>query len=58
LYCSNQRHILRDRRPSMTACPARWAMGTKELEVVHGSEKKIFSIGPTKKPRQNKNLFC
>jgi hypothetical protein len=42
----------------MTACPARWAMGTKELEVVHGSEKKIFSIGPTKKPRQNKNLFC
>ncbi len=26
-----QRHILRDRRPSTAACPACWAIGTKEL---------------------------
>ncbi len=28
----NQRRILRDRRPSATACPACWAMRTKELK--------------------------
>jgi len=30
LYGGNQRRILRDRRPSTAACPACWAMGTKE----------------------------
>ena len=36
-----QRHILRERKPSTTACPARWEMGTKELKkcIVR---KKIF----------------
>jgi hypothetical protein len=27
-----QTHILRDERPSSTACPARWAIGTNELK--------------------------
>ncbi len=29
---SDQRHILRDRRPGTAACPACWATGTKELK--------------------------
>jgi hypothetical protein len=40
-YSTNQRHILRDRRPSTTACPARWAIGTKELKQCT-MRKKIF----------------
>ncbi len=28
----DQRHTIRDRRPSMAACPICWAMGTKELK--------------------------
>jgi hypothetical protein len=37
-----QRHILRDRRPSTAACPACWAMGPKEMKIVHGEEKNIL----------------
>ncbi len=36
----NQRHILIDRRPSRTAWPACWAMGTNE--IVYGEEKNIL----------------
>ncbi len=32
IYRLNQRHSLRDRRPSTTACPACWAKETNELK--------------------------
>jgi hypothetical protein len=41
-----QRHILRDRRRSTTACPACWAMGTNEVKLCT-VRKKIFCNGPT-----------
>jgi hypothetical protein len=41
------RHILRDRRPSTTACPACWAMRKKEFEIVYGGEK-LFYTGLTR----------
>ncbi len=42
----SQRHIPRDRRPSTAACPACWAVGTKELKQ-YQARKKIFCTGPT-----------
>jgi hypothetical protein len=44
---SDQRHILRDRRPSTTACPAGWAMGTNELKQCSVGEK-IFCTWSTR----------
>ncbi len=41
------RHILRDKRPSKTACPACWAMGTKKSKKCT-VRRKIFCTGPTK----------
>jgi hypothetical protein len=43
----HQRHSLRDRRPSTAACPACWAMGVKETEIVYGEGKK-FCTGPNR----------
>ncbi len=45
-----QRHILRDRRPGMTAYPACWATGTNQL-------KKCTIHGPTRAARQDKNIL-
>ncbi len=42
-----QKPMLRDRRPSTTACLAGWAMGTSELKKVYGKEK-IFCVGLTR----------
>jgi hypothetical protein len=40
----NQRHILRDRRPSTTTCSACWAMGTNQqrIEKVYSRKKNIL----------------
>ncbi len=46
--CSDQRYILRERRPSTAACPACWAMGTKELK---------FCTRPTIAPMEEQNLL-
>ncbi len=45
-----QRQIVRDRRPSTAACPARWAMVTKGIGIVFGV------LGRLEPPRQNKKL--
>jgi hypothetical protein len=50
LTSDDQRHILRDRRPSTVACPACWAMGTKELKLSTVRKKK-FVLGLLKQPR-------
>ncbi len=42
------RHILRDLRPSTTACPVCWAMGDKRTETVYGEVKKYFVCWPTR----------
>ncbi len=47
LLGSNQRHILRNRRPSTAACPAFLAMGDKGIEIVY-DEKKISYTGAAK----------
>jgi hypothetical protein len=51
-------HILRDRRPSTAACPACWAMWTKELKycIVRWG-KKYFILGRLEQPRQPKQFF-
>ncbi len=54
-YWLDQRHILRDRRPGTTACPACWAMGIKELKQCT-KRTKIFLLGRLDQPGQNKNL--
>ncbi len=51
--CLKQRHILRGRRHSTTACPACWAMQT--CEVKYYSEEKLFCTGRTR-ARQDKSL--
>ncbi len=48
-----QRHILRDRRPSTDACPAWCSMGVNEFKQCT-MRKKIFC---TEQPRQNKNFM-
>ncbi len=45
MVMSVQRHILRERRPGMTACPASW--GDKWTEIVYG-EKKLFFTRSTR----------
>ncbi len=51
-----QRHLLRDRRPSTTACQACWAMGTNEWNSLCQG-KKYNALGRQQQPRQDKNLF-
>ncbi len=53
----NQRHILRDRRPSTSACSACWAMGTdkQRIEIVYG--EKIFCTGPTGAAKTGQKSF-
>jgi hypothetical protein len=51
-----QRHILRDRLPSTTACPACWAIGDKGIEKVY-SEKRMFFTGLTKVTKAKQNLL-
>jgi hypothetical protein len=55
----NQRHILRDRRPSTTACSACWAMGTykQRIEIVYVG-KKIFCTGPTGADKTGQKISC
>jgi len=52
----DQRHILKDSRPSTAACPACWTMGRKGLKR-STARKKYFILGRLKQPRQNKNLM-
>jgi hypothetical protein len=47
LHPANQRHLIRDKRPSTAACPACWSIGTKKL--------KYFVLSRLEQPRQNKN---
>jgi hypothetical protein len=42
--CCDQRHILRDSRPSTTACPACWAMGTDKLKLNYHTVRKNYFI--------------
>ncbi len=52
----NQRHKIRDRLPSTTACPCSLpGNGDKWIEIVYGEGKKIFCTGRT---GAAKNLFC
>ncbi len=53
----HQRHILRDRPPSTTACPACWAMGTNKLKQCMVKKNYIFCTGRLEVPRQDKNLL-
>ncbi len=50
---SNQRHILRDRRPSAAAYPACWAMGTRNWNSGRWG-KKYFVLGQLEQPRNEK----
>ncbi len=43
----DQRHTLRDRRPSTAACPACWAMGDKRIEILY-DKKKIYCTVPSR----------
>jgi hypothetical protein len=61
--CYYQRHILRDRRPGRTACPACWAMGSNELKKYTGSsgltraakagQKSLVLTNPPNQPRKD-----
>jgi hypothetical protein len=53
--CINQGHTLRHRWPSMTACPACWAMGTNELYSSMRWKKTYFVLGRLEQPKQDKN---
>jgi len=55
-FLFNQRHILRDMRPSTTACPACWATGTNKLEKCT-MRKKYFVLDRLEQPRPDKNLL-
>jgi hypothetical protein len=58
VFSMAQRHILQDRRPSTAACPACWAMGTKEVKKCTSTvRKKYFVLGRLEQPGQNKNLL-
>ncbi len=52
-----QRHILRDRRPSTTACLGFWAMGTYKVKKCAVRKKKYFVLRWWEHQRQDKNLF-
>ena len=48
--------VLKDRRPSAAACPACWAMWTKELKQC--TVRKTYSVlGRLEQQGQNKNLL-
>ncbi len=47
LYCPVQRHTIRYRRSSTTACPACWAVGANEFKQCTVREK-IFCTWPTR----------
>ncbi len=57
LSCHPQRHILRDRRWSMTACPAYRAMGINEVKYSAWRGKKYLVQGKLEEPMQDKNLL-
>jgi hypothetical protein len=57
MHCPCQRHTLRYRRPSTTACPACWVIRTfKELNYCKAG-KTYFVLSRLEQPRQNKNLL-
>ncbi len=58
LFCQqlDQRHMLRDRISSTTACPACWATGTIELKQCT-VRKQILCTWPTEQPRLAKNIL-
>jgi hypothetical protein len=57
LVISTQRHILRERRPSATACPDCWAMETHKVKKCAVRKKKYFVLGLLEQLRQDKNLL-
>ncbi len=54
---SNQRHILRDRRPGTTACLSCWAMGTHKVKKCAVRKKFVFCWAEKEQQRQDKNLL-
>ncbi|MFN9899244.1 MAG: hypothetical protein ACK55Z_10725, partial [bacterium] len=56
MQSTEQRHTVRDRRPSTAACPACWAIGTKKLKKCKVREKYAV-LGRLEKPRQNKKTL-
>ncbi len=52
----NQRHIIRDRRPSTAACQLAGRWGQRNWNSVRWG-KKYFVLGHLGQPRQNKNLL-
>ncbi len=54
---STQRHVLRERRPSATACPDCWAMETQKVKKCAVRKKKYFVLGWLEQLRQDKNLL-
>ncbi len=52
-----QRFILRERKPSTTACPARWEMGTKELKKCM-VRKKNFLNWADKSSQGRRKISC
>jgi hypothetical protein len=54
---STKRHILKERRPSATACPDCWAMETNKVKKCAVRKKKYFVLGLLEQLRQDKNLL-
>jgi hypothetical protein len=52
----DQRHTLKDRRPSTTACPTCWTMGTKELKYCM-VKKEYFVLDQLEQSRQINDLL-
>ncbi len=54
MYGADQRHILRDRRPSTNACPGFWAMGIHKVKKCLVGKNIRTTV---EQPRQDTNLL-